>query len=221
MVPSTPKEVVRQAVEPISAALRRLSRAGDVEGAGENTSEDEDCENGRLDRQLSAGSVIDAAAALPRGAKAKGPEHVWSDAKRRGVASCSSFASRSCLDQVTHLGNSALPCTRWLCPYDFRKNLKNDLIAGCTVGVMVIPQSISYASLAGLDPIYGLYSALLPAFVCEPAFSAHTCATSAALDLELTLPLACIVRRWYARHIGGARSGTCSHRLAAGCLGAV
>eukprot|EP01043_Picozoa_sp_COSAG02_P029017 COSAG02_NODE_1789_length_10924_cov_4.791224_3_plen_193_part_00 len=166
MVPSSPHEVVQQAVEPISAALRRLSRAGGLEG-GEN-SEDEDCENGRLDRRLSAGSVIDAATALPKGAKAKSAEHVWSDAKRRGVDSCSSFASRSCLDQVTYLGHSALPCTRWLCPYDFRKNLKSDLIAGCTVGVMVIPQSISYASLAGLDPIYGLYSALMPAFICEP-----------------------------------------------------
>lgn len=169
MVPSSPQDVVQQAVEPISTALRRLSR--DVE---ENRAEDEDCENGSLDWRLSEGSVIDAAAALPRGAKAKDAEHIWSDAKRRGQDSCSSFFSKPCLDRVRTLGNAALPCTRWLCPYDFRENLKNDLIAGCTVGVMVIPQSISYASLAGLSPIYGLYSALLPAFICELTFLAHT-----------------------------------------------
>ena len=169
MVPSSPQEVVQQAVEPISTALRRLSRDVELENR-----EDEDCENGSVDWRLSVGSVIDAAAALPRGAKAKDAEHIWSDAKRRGQDSCSSFFSKPCLDRVRTLGNAALPCTRWLCPYDFRENLKNDLIAGCTVGVMVIPQSISYASLAGLSPIYGLYSALLPAFICELTFLAHT-----------------------------------------------
>lgn len=40
-----------------------------------------------------------------------------------------------------------------------------DLIAGLTVGVMLIPQSMAYAVLAGLPPIYGLYGGLIPLFL--------------------------------------------------------
>eukprot|EP01060_Flectonema_neradi_P009072 TRINITY_DN1648_c3_g1_i2.p1 TRINITY_DN1648_c3_g1~~TRINITY_DN1648_c3_g1_i2.p1 ORF type:complete len:601 (+),score=126.03 TRINITY_DN1648_c3_g1_i2:43-1845(+) len=39
---------------------------------------------------------------------------------------------------------------------------KEDVLAGLTVGVMAIPQSMAYAYLAGLDPIYGLYTAVIP-----------------------------------------------------------
>jgi SulP family sulfate permease len=42
---------------------------------------------------------------------------------------------------------------------------KLDLLAGLTVGVIVIPQSMAYATLAGLPPIAGLYSSLTPLVV--------------------------------------------------------
>jgi len=42
---------------------------------------------------------------------------------------------------------------------------RSDLFAGLTVGVMLIPQGMAYAMLAGLPPIYGLYAALLPIIV--------------------------------------------------------
>jgi len=41
----------------------------------------------------------------------------------------------------------------------------SDLIAGLTVGVMLIPQGMAYAVLAGLPPIYGLYGGLIPLFI--------------------------------------------------------
>lgn len=34
-----------------------------------------------------------------------------------------------------------------------------DLIAGITVGLLLIPQSLAYAIIANLPPIYGLYTA--------------------------------------------------------------
>ena len=40
--------------------------------------------------------------------------------------------------------------------------LRNDLMAGVTVGVVLIPQGVAYAMLAELPPIYGLYASLLP-----------------------------------------------------------
>jgi SulP family sulfate permease len=52
----------------------------------------------------------------------------------------------------------------WLSGYD-RRNLKGDLVAGLTVGAMLIPQSMGYALLAGLPPEVGLYSAVVPLVV--------------------------------------------------------
>jgi SulP family sulfate permease len=43
--------------------------------------------------------------------------------------------------------------------------LWNDAAAGLTVGVMLIPQGMAYAVLAGVPPIYGLYGGLVPALV--------------------------------------------------------
>ena len=54
-----------------------------------------------------------------------------------------------------------LPLWRTLRNYD-RGDLRGDLTAGLTTAVMLIPQGMAYAMLAGLPPIYGLYSSLVP-----------------------------------------------------------
>lgn len=56
------------------------------------------------------------------------------------------------------------PFLEWISPYD-RKNLGGDVSAGLTVGVMLIPQGMAYAMLAGLPPIYGLYASTIPLFI--------------------------------------------------------
>ncbi|SMD33056.1 sulfate permease, SulP family [Reichenbachiella faecimaris] len=43
-----------------------------------------------------------------------------------------------------------------------KEGFKNDLFAGLVVGVMLIPQGMAYAMIAGLPPIYGLYTAIIP-----------------------------------------------------------
>lgn len=43
------------------------------------------------------------------------------------------------------------PILNWMKEYDIDKAI-SDIIAGITVGLTLIPQSIAYASLAGLDP---------------------------------------------------------------------
>ncbi|KAI3751395.1 hypothetical protein L2E82_22481 [Cichorium intybus] len=62
-----------------------------------------------------------------------------------------------------------LPCSRWIRTYNWRENLQPDVIAGVTVGVMHAcssdASSMSYAKLAGLQSIYGLYTGLVPVFV--------------------------------------------------------
>lgn len=45
------------------------------------------------------------------------------------------------------------------------KSLKADLLAGITVALLLIPQSMAYANLAGLPYIYGLNAAFLPVLI--------------------------------------------------------
>ena len=54
-----------------------------------------------------------------------------------------------------------IPILSWLPSYK-KAALSGDLSAGLTVGVMLIPQGIAYAMIAGLPPIYGLYTAMTP-----------------------------------------------------------
>ena len=54
-----------------------------------------------------------------------------------------------------------IPILSWLPGYN-KAALSGDLSAGLTVGVMLIPQGIAYAMIAGLPPIYGLYTAMTP-----------------------------------------------------------
>ena len=46
--------------------------------------------------------------------------------------------------------------------YD-RQKLRADLVAGLTTAVLLVPQGMAYALLAGLPPVMGLYAALIPA----------------------------------------------------------
>ncbi|NVJ88259.1 MAG: solute carrier family 26 protein [Flavobacteriaceae bacterium] len=57
-----------------------------------------------------------------------------------------------------------LPILEWLPNYN-KSLFKGDLIAGITVSIVMIPQGIAYALIAGLPPIYGLYCALMPQLV--------------------------------------------------------
>lgn len=62
------------------------------------------------------------------------------------------------------------PLERFLPFLAWRRNgsadtVRGDLVAGITVALVIIPQSLAYAQLAGLPPHVGLYAALLPMVV--------------------------------------------------------
>ena len=57
-----------------------------------------------------------------------------------------------------------LPILEWLPNYE-RTQLRGDVFAGLTVGVMLIPQGMAYALIAGLPPVYGLYASIVPTFL--------------------------------------------------------
>ncbi len=54
-----------------------------------------------------------------------------------------------------------LPIRSWLGDYG-RDALKGDLVAGLTTAVMLVPQAMAYAALAGLPPHVGLYASIAP-----------------------------------------------------------
>jgi high affinity sulfate transporter 1 len=57
------------------------------------------------------------------------------------------------------------PCGKWLSTYDVRKSIFADVVSGVSVGIMIIPQSMSYGTLAGLPVQYGLYAAISPLYM--------------------------------------------------------
>ncbi|MDE0771785.1 MAG: solute carrier family 26 protein [Salibacteraceae bacterium] len=56
------------------------------------------------------------------------------------------------------------PILSWLPGYK-REWLSGDISAGLTVGVMLIPQGMAYAMIAGVPPIYGLYASTFPLII--------------------------------------------------------
>lgn len=56
------------------------------------------------------------------------------------------------------------PIVDWLPQYN-SSTFKGDISAGLTVGVMLIPQGMAYAMIAGLPPIYGLYASTIPLII--------------------------------------------------------
>ncbi|XP_012556095.1 sodium-independent sulfate anion transporter [Hydra vulgaris] len=59
---------------------------------------------------------------------------------------------------------SFFPILIWLPQYNLQK-LRKDIVAGITVGVMVIPQSMAFANLANLSSEYGLYASFTPGII--------------------------------------------------------
>ncbi|TMH19894.1 MAG: sodium-independent anion transporter, partial [Betaproteobacteria bacterium] len=65
---------------------------------------------------------------------------------------------------ITPLPQRLLPLLRWWPRVD-RSTLKADALAGLIGAVVVLPQGVAFATLAGLPPEYGLYCAMVPTVV--------------------------------------------------------
>ncbi len=66
---------------------------------------------------------------------------------------------------------SLLPFLNW--PRPTAELLRSEALAGLAVGLMVIPQGVAYAVLAGMPPVTGIYASILPALLAV-LFSAST-----------------------------------------------
>ncbi|MFZ6180446.1 SulP family inorganic anion transporter [Nannocystis pusilla] len=75
---------------------------------------------------------------------------------------------------------------RWIVGYG-RADFAADLLAGATTAVLLVPQAMAYAMLAGLPPIAGLYAALAPPLIYAVLGTSRRLAVGpVALDSLLT-----------------------------------
>lgn len=83
-------------------------------------------------------------------------DYTWNRAGRlakKGAAKTPTAAAHNALDKFPIIG--------WLPRYNPRW-IVNDVIAGLTIGLMLIPQALSYAKIATIPVEYGLMSSWLP-----------------------------------------------------------
>ena len=66
--------------------------------------------------------------------------------------------------RIASLLPDLLPFLGWMRASD-RKTLSADLMAGLTGAVVVLPQGVAFATIAGMPPEYGLYAGMIPAIV--------------------------------------------------------
>uniref|UniRef100_A0A3P9JPP9 Si:ch211-117c9.2 n=1 Tax=Oryzias latipes TaxID=8090 RepID=A0A3P9JPP9_ORYLA len=72
---------------------------------------------------------------------------------------------RCSVPSLKHILLTWIPILSWLPKYSFRENILGDVVSGCSVGIMHLPQGMAYALLASLRPVYGLYTSLFPVLV--------------------------------------------------------
>ncbi len=78
------------------------------------------------------------------------------------------------------------PFTRWLPEWRQPGTVRADLLAGLTGAVVVLPQGLAFATLAGLPPQYGLYAAMVPCLVAALFGSSRLMVTGPANAISLT-----------------------------------
>lgn len=79
-----------------------------------------------------------------------------------------------------------LPFNRWLPEYKTPGVIRADVLAGLTGAIVVMPQGIAFALLAGMPPQYGLYAAMVPCLIAAFFGSSRLMVTGPANAISLT-----------------------------------
>jgi sulfate permease, SulP family len=79
------------------------------------------------------------------------------------------------------------PILAWLPELRKRGVLRADLLAGLTGAIVVLPQGIAFATLAGMPPQYGLYGAMIPCIVAAIFGASRLMITGPANAISLTV----------------------------------
>ena len=95
------------------------------------------------------------------------------------------FWSKTAKKIPRYLKTRFLPFLEWLPELRSSSVMKADLIAGTTVALVIVPQSMAYAQLAGLPTYYGLYASFLPVIVSAVFGSSRQLATGPVAVISL------------------------------------
>lgn len=79
-----------------------------------------------------------------------------------------------------------LPFARWSQDWKTPGTIRADLLAGLTGAIVVLPQGLAFATLAGMPPHYGLYAAILPCIIAALFGSSRLMVTGPANAISLT-----------------------------------
>lgn len=93
------------------------------------------------------------------------------------------------------LWHQLLPFLTWIHKLRDTQVLRADLVAGVTVALILVPQSMAYAQLAGLPVVYGLYASFVPVIVAAlwgsfPQLHTGPVAMLSLLSAAAVIPLA-------------------------------
>ena len=76
--------------------------------------------------------------------------------------------------------------SRWLPELRKPATVRADAFAGLTGAIVVLPQGVAFATLAGMPPEYGLYGAMVPCIVAALFGSSRLMVTGPATAISLT-----------------------------------
>ncbi len=79
-----------------------------------------------------------------------------------------------------------LPIARWSGQWRQPGTLRADLLAGLTGAIVVLPQGLAFATLAGMPPHYGLYAAIVPCILAALFGASRLMVTGPANAISLT-----------------------------------
>jgi SulP family sulfate permease len=82
--------------------------------------------------------------------------------------------------------NWQFPFSKWIPEYKNPGVVRADFFAGLTGAIVVMPQGIAFALLAGMPPQYGLYAAMLPCLIAALFGSSRLMVTGPANAISLT-----------------------------------
>ena len=80
-----------------------------------------------------------------------------------------------------------LPFLIWWPLLRDKRILRADVLAGLTGAIVVLPQGVAFATLAGMPPAYGLYSAMIPCIIAALFGSSRVMVTGPANAISLTV----------------------------------
>ena len=80
-----------------------------------------------------------------------------------------------------------LPFLIWWPLLRDKRILRADILAGLTGAIVVLPQGVAFATLAGMPPAYGLYSAMIPCIIAALFGSSRVMVTGPANAISLTV----------------------------------